>query len=182
MLRKGRVRAEDGDSELNLVPIMNLVVCLIPMVLFGASFVQLGVINVNTPKFGPLNPGPAPEEIAHVTVGISADRLLIQADRPLPGVEAEGEPLAIPHVGGDLDLRNLYNHLARIKATYPDAAPLTLTADTQIPFEDVVRVMDAARHRLDAEAFADDLAFRSARPLEGTEGLLWPDVVLASAE
>jgi biopolymer transport protein ExbD len=52
MARSRKKGIDDKMDDLNLVPIMNLVVCLIPMVLLGTALVKIGVINVNAPNFG----------------------------------------------------------------------------------------------------------------------------------
>ena len=38
-----------GDDHLNLVPLMNVVVCLIPMVLAGTALTKLGVLDIQAP-------------------------------------------------------------------------------------------------------------------------------------
>ena len=185
MLRRTPARAlaagAQAESELNLVPIMNLVVCLIPMVLFGASFVDLGVVNASTPKFGDVRPVPpnTPEPVK-VTVGLSHAGIAIKSDHALPGV-APGEAIEIPRLGDRLDLTRFYNHMVQIRDAHEAVAPLILTADERVPYAEVIRVMDAARHRLEASSYAEDEAFRSARRLRGPEGLLWPDVSLGRA-
>ena len=52
MPRSKKKGIDDKLEDLNLVPIMNLVVCLIPMVLLGTALVKIGVLNVNAPNFG----------------------------------------------------------------------------------------------------------------------------------
>jgi len=52
MARSRKKGIDDKVEDLNLVPIMNLVVCLIPMVLLGTALVKVGVVNVNPPNFG----------------------------------------------------------------------------------------------------------------------------------
>ena len=45
-------REEEALEELNLIPIMNLIVILIPALLLTAAFVQFAVINVSAPQIG----------------------------------------------------------------------------------------------------------------------------------
>ncbi len=51
--------AEMGVPELNLAPIMNMVVILIPLLLLSIVFLEVGVINITAPK---LSVGPATSE------------------------------------------------------------------------------------------------------------------------
>lgn len=68
-------RFEDEEVELNLAPIMNLVMILIPLLLLSVVFEQMGVINVSAPKLavGPENPDTTPPEKPplQLTVAIS---------------------------------------------------------------------------------------------------------------
>ncbi|MFN3202017.1 MAG: ExbD/TolR family protein [Bradymonadia bacterium] len=182
MQRRAYVRSAEAESELNLVPIMNLVVCLIPMVLFGASFVQLGVVNVNASKFGPAIPSPNPpaEPPVTITLGIGAHGFSIQGDRPLDDA-GEQAPIEIPRLETGLDLNALYSVMHQLRARFPEANPLVLTADADVPYADIIRVMDAVRLKLEADQYPTVAEFRAAQAATGPDALLWPDVVLSHA-
>ncbi len=44
----------DEEAELNLVPFMNMVVILIPLLLLSVVFLKIGVINITAPNLGPV--------------------------------------------------------------------------------------------------------------------------------
>ncbi|TVQ77932.1 MAG: hypothetical protein EA369_08135 [Bradymonadales bacterium] len=48
--RQDRGKRLETTGELNLIPVMNLFVCLIPFLLMSAAFVQLGAIDAETPS------------------------------------------------------------------------------------------------------------------------------------
>lgn len=52
-------RTEQPEQDLNLAPIMNMVVILIPLLLLSVVFVSVSVINVNAPS---LSPGPVSDD------------------------------------------------------------------------------------------------------------------------
>ena len=95
-----KLREEIHLDDLNLVPIMGLIVILIPMLLLMVVFTQIGVININAPK---LSVGPAtdtPDEPEkkplNLTIGISEKGYTIAATGGvLPGQEPtpEGQPV-----------------------------------------------------------------------------------------
>ncbi len=64
MARNKREGVSDEVPELNLAPIMNMVVILIPLLLLSVVFLQVGVINITAPKLsiGPSTDQPPPEE------------------------------------------------------------------------------------------------------------------------
>lgn len=91
-------------DELNLVPIMGLIVILIPMLLLMVVFTKIGVINVNAPKLsvGPASDDPdEPEKKPlNLTIGISEKGYTIAATGGvLPGApppNPDGTPAAAP--------------------------------------------------------------------------------------
>lgn len=49
--------------------------------------------------------------------------------------------------------RELYNQLAKIKEEYPDETVVNLSADSDIPYAVLVRVMDTARYKLEKDSY-----------------------------
>ncbi len=82
-MAKERRGQEEAVPELNLAPIMNMVVILIPLLLLSVVFLQVGVINITAPKLSISNnsePPPEPEEEPlNLTVSIEAKGLRITA-------------------------------------------------------------------------------------------------------
>jgi biopolymer transport protein ExbD len=70
------------DQDLNLVPIMNLVMVLIPLLLISIEFEKMGVINVSAPRInvGPVEEQDQPDEPPlNLTIGISSSGFIIAA-------------------------------------------------------------------------------------------------------
>lgn len=190
-------------EDLNLVPIMNLVVCLIPMVLVGMSLVKIGVINVNAPRFGmgQAEPSDDEEKPLGLTIAIAEDGFRLTATGAdintelgeTPAAPA-GDPAAaagmpqpgvfIPKNGDIYNYTELYNKLVVLKDNHPDETIVNLTADAKIAFKFVIKVMDSLRFRLEANKYEDAESFTAASPkMESNQQvLLWPDVVFAVAK
>ena len=179
-------------EDLNLIPIMNLVVCLIPMVLAGTALVKLGVINVNAPKFGPI----VDHEIhtlvkpLNLTVAVGAEGFRITSSRDLseilgeiPGsvTRTDTQGVLIKKKGESYDYLALYNQMVKIKTAFPEESTMNLSANADTPFSHLINVMDSLGIRLEADTYDDLIAFRSAPVLleGGQPALLWPDVVFA---
>ena len=202
MARRKKKGIDDKIEDLNLVPIMNLVVCLIPMVLLGTALVKVGVVNVNAPKFG--QGAAAPEDDAekplNLTVAVGADGFRLSATGAdlnqvlglAPEVPAEGaDPSAAPAAGpflpkkGDAyDYVELYNKMTAIKSKFPEESIVNLTAEANIPFKHLISVMDSLRVQLEQDSYNDLDAFKNAgqKYENNTVVLLWPDVVFAVAQ
>ena len=128
---------EEKMEDLNLVPIMNLVVVLIPVVLFGMSLVKIGVVNVNAPKFGMGQAAPSDDEKKplNLTIGIEEAGFRLKAGgadiNQVLGLTAEAptDPAAVAAAAGGLlipknkdnyDYPDLYGKLVTIKDAFPD--------------------------------------------------------------
>lgn len=193
--RKSKFSIEVDD--LNLVPIMNMVMCLIPVVLVGSSQVTIGVVNVNSPKFGGA-PSTAseedPEKPLNLTIAIGEDGFRITASGAnineilgvAPSPDANGAQG--PFIAKDGEVYNypeLYTKLMTIKKSYPDESIINLTAGSTVAFRHVIGVMDVARVKLTAESYSDVESLMTADILYNSENkpeLLWPDVVFAVAQ
>jgi biopolymer transport protein ExbD len=89
MGRSRKKGIDDNIEDLNLVPIMNLVVCLIPMVLLGTALVKVGVINVNAPNFGMGKSSEEKEDDKkplNLTLLMGEKGLMIKASIPLSAI------------------------------------------------------------------------------------------------
>lgn len=215
--RRGSV---DETPDLNLAPIMNMVVILIPLLLLSIVFLKVGVININAPKLsiGPPSEEPPPDdkEPLNLTVAVSAKGFRIGATGailpekpgcPVPGpticldkqdrqvsailADARQKLLAGDSQSGEAEMnkamgaynwRGLYGELMRIKTQYPDETLINITADPDIPYSLIVRVMDVARYKLEKDSYDKASAFWSApykKKGAGGNELLFPDPVLA---
>lgn len=175
MARKSKYK--ETVEDINLIPIMNLVLCLIPAVLFKTQLVKIGMINVSAPSFGPSSSKPKDdkeEKPLGLTVALSKEGFLLKATGAnlfeVLGLTADGEAsgVKIPKKkdifssskGGDVDVIEydyvmLYDYLSRIKDTYKDEKLLTLVADPDLEFKYMLRAMDVVRFRFEATKFAN---------------------------
>lgn len=85
-------RPPEEETELNLAPIMNMVIILIPLLLLSVVFMEVAVINITAPKLAtgaPSNPKPKKDEEKplNLTVAVSAQGFRIAAqDAPLTAI------------------------------------------------------------------------------------------------
>lgn len=95
---------EKPDLELNLAPIMNMVVILIPLLLLSIVFLEVGVINITAPKLsvGPSTEVPPPEDDKkplNLTVTVQTKGFMIAASEavltPRPGCPTQGPTICL---------------------------------------------------------------------------------------
>jgi biopolymer transport protein ExbD len=154
-------------ADLELMPVMNLVAILIPMLLMGVTAVNLAVIDTSVPAILPPPDDDVPPGL-QLTVAITdkglglkaAAEILAQGGDELP---CDRQPCTVE----GYDYGGLTDALARIKDDHPDERTLILLPEARVPYEVLVKVMDAAREdqeQLDAQ---------------GAPRSLFPEVVMA---
>jgi biopolymer transport protein ExbD len=161
-----RRHGEDKTPPLNLTPIMNLIIILIPALLLTAAFVQIAVINVSAPQIGSgvaeEKPEDSNEKKLNLTVAVTDKGFTVAGSGAVLGGEGaeEAGPTIPKKADGEYDYEALTNKLAEIKDAFPDETKMILNAEPNIKYKVIVATMDASRE------------------VEGK--LLFPDVVLSA--
>ena len=149
--------AEEETAEINLVPYMDIVTNIIIFLL--ASVVQqvpLGNINVSSPTIGgdSSTPSDVPETPPlNLTVTVAANGFIVA------GSGAVIPPLPkLPN--GQYDFDGLTNKLVEIKKEIAHGeTKATFNADAYIPYELVVKTLDAMREDKAGKALFPDIVF-----------------------
>lgn len=210
------------EPELNLAPIMNMVVILIPLLLLSVVFLEVGVINITAPKLsiGPPSETPPEEQDVplNLTVAIGAKGFDIAATNAklpeFPGCPVPGPTICLSKkevdvqarfqaareqfrkgnlAGGEAELKvaidaynwpELYNQLVKIKSQYEKETVIKISADPDVPYVAVVRLMDVSRLRLEKDSYSKASEFwKSGYKKTGADfDVLFPDPVLAVAQ
>lgn len=125
-------------SELNITAFMNLMVVLVPFLLITAVFSRLAVLDVNLPKSqSQQSSSPHKPELAlEVTVRDSGIEV---------GDRNAGLLSRISKTHGAYDFAKLASYLQRVKQQFPDKVDATLLLEPDIPYQDIVKVMDTLR-------------------------------------
>jgi biopolymer transport protein ExbD len=166
--RKGGM---DSDfKEPDITPIMNLTFMLILALLTMASFLPLGLINIQAPQLGGgasgANQAPQDEEKKlNLTLFVTMAGFNIAASGATLDGSSEGrtgEPL-VPKltVEGKLDYNypELNRRLIEIKKTFPRETAVIIVADPDVIYDDIVKVMDASRENAEGKELFPAVAF-----------------------
>jgi biopolymer transport protein ExbD len=167
-MRKLRFRdnSEGATFDLNLAPMMDMMVSIIPFMLLSATFLQVMLINA---------PLPAP-----VAQALKQDRdkdkrevsikvqMHVNQNFVIDVKEASGKTAHYAVV----DTQSLHKKLVEIKQSFPKVFRLELNPDSQVDYKSIVQVMDSTRSMENADPKIT---------IEGAETpLLFPDVILAN--
>jgi biopolymer transport protein ExbD len=155
-LREANEEAEEETGEINLVPYMDIVTNIIIFLLaVSVTQVPLGNINASSPTIG-VGGGASSEPEKpplNLTVTVAASGFIIA-----------GSGAVIPPVpklpSGQFDFDGLTGKLAEIKKDVaPDETKATFNADAYIPYEVVVKTLDAMRENKDGKPLFPDIVF-----------------------
>lgn len=151
MAGNGRLRRiSEDDTELNMVPIMNMFMVLIPFLLMSASFFQIKAINASIPVHaeGKQNKEAAVTEVkVTLLLAIHEDRMELTAvSDQLDQAQISELETVIPRQDG-LEQSNfgLVGVLEDIKARYPTSDTIVIIPDPSVLYDDIIRTMDLAR-------------------------------------
>ena len=131
-------------AELDLIPVLSLIVHIVPMLLLNVRFMDLGAADVG----GPVLP----------TLDTPSMRVLEDQDRKVVSVRVEAEGFLLGGVEGDprvpclgacgpetYDYAGLRERLVRAYAARPGERRLVIVPGPGTEMEVLIRVMDAAR-------------------------------------
>lgn len=146
-----RRRNGDVDCEIDMVPIMNMFLVLIPFLLASSSFLNVKAINTSVPVMAETTT-PAPEKKVSkikitATVKLEMDRIILEAtsseleEKTLKGMDA----IVNKNTQGKYEFPRLVTALAKIKQNYPSSDTLILVPSDAILYDTIVKTMDVAR-------------------------------------
>ena len=156
-----RHRPNDSDEDLNILPIMNLFVLLIPFLLISAVFIHIGIIDTSLPIINSTDSDTGQElkQGIALTVTIVNQGFIIKGklkNNPSGQVPVEmkeslknylslkGE-LIPKAMNGQYDFKQLSNALITIKNEFPDEDTIFIIPEPYVLYDDIIKTMDASR-------------------------------------
>jgi biopolymer transport protein ExbD len=131
-------RRKHPAAELNITAFMNLMVVLVPFLLMTAVFSHITILDLNLPPPGSQDkdqPKKPPYEL-RVTI---REKMLVISDNRLGLIKR------IPERVGKHDFAGLKQTLKQVKARLPEHSNITILAEQQTSYDDLIRTMDSSR-------------------------------------
>ncbi len=139
-------KGQGQDFELNLASIIDCFTVLITFLLATASFLSIGVLDAGIAAAGATAKTDAAPPTIQVTIELQTNFAI--------KVKAEGKggsTFEVPATADkQADLAALAERLKGLKAQHPSLAALTLAAQDEVPYEDVIKAMNSARQVIPA--------------------------------
>jgi biopolymer transport protein ExbD len=148
-LRKRNPRAE-ADGDVDMVPIMNMFLVLVPFLLMSASFLHIRAINTSVPVLGSASTEHSVEKdvkaIVVVELKAAAISLSLNADA-LEQEEVLGWSREFVKKGDSpFPFSMLASHLEEIKSAYPASDTLVIVPHGDVLYDTIIQTMDVARY------------------------------------
>ena len=167
---------EDSTFELNLAPMLDIIVSIVPMLLMSVAFVHLTVIET-----------PIPQAVEKA-IAASQDKkdqaqILLRVSKTTGfhfTVTDKGttKDIDVAMKGAEFDLAGLHAKTLELKKSYPDVFRMELSPEENVPLNDIVAVMDQLRSTGPGETKVTFKDVETGKPIE--TNLVFPDVVFGN--
>lgn len=139
---KEKIRRSRGHlkDDVEITPVMNLFLVLVPFLLLTAVFVRIAILELSLPSTNQDNTPPRTEPPKAIVLNV----LTIRAE----GFELKSPGFkfgAIRKVNNEFDWPKLIDALQQIKEKYPDSEDVVVAPEDKVKYEIVVKVMDRCR-------------------------------------
>jgi biopolymer transport protein ExbD len=137
LVRRNHARYHSGRDDLNIVPMIDMMVILVFFLIFTAVFSKTNILQLNLPASSS-NPAPPLPPGLKLEVIVGADKIVVN-DRN------SGPLKSLPNTASGYDLDDLSLFMRQVKSQYPDMTDATVLLAPNIPYDALVQVMDAVR-------------------------------------
>lgn len=173
----GRYKPKQTNHEfdLDLAPLLSVMVKLVPVLLLSSAFVQVMVIETDLPQAVQeviQQQDPNPTTAVQLKIDNNTGfQVVIQKG-------SEQKTHTIPMKDKSWDTAELNKYLSQIKMENPEIFKIEFTPEANVLYSDIVKIMDSVR-----KAHAKDLKFPVPNKKTGTTvytEFMFPDVVFTN--
>ena len=136
LVRRNHARYHEGRDDLNIVPMIDMMVILVFFLIFTAVFSKTNILQLNLPA--------SSAAIPDLPKGLKLE-VIIRADDLVVNDRNSGPLKELPNIATGLDLAGLSEYIRRVKSQYPDMTDATVLSSPSTPYDTLVQVMDTVR-------------------------------------
>jgi biopolymer transport protein ExbD len=125
-----------GRNELNVVPMIDMMIILVFFLIFTAVFTRTHVLELNLPG--------ADAAVPDLPEGLNLEIVVRQSGIQVAD-RGTGVLKELPTSGTGYDLVGLSDYLQLVKSKYPDKQNATILLEQEIEYDTLVKVMDTVR-------------------------------------
>jgi biopolymer transport protein ExbD len=136
LVRRNHARYHEGRDDLNIVPMIDMMVILVFFLIFTAVFSKTNILQLNLPA--------SSTAVPDLPKGLKLE-VIIRADDLVVNDRNSGPLKDLPNTATGLDLAGLSEFIRRVKSQYPDMTDATVLSSPSTPYDTLVQVMDTVR-------------------------------------
>jgi biopolymer transport protein ExbD len=125
-----------GRNDLNIVPMLDVMVILVFFLIFTAVFSRTSILELSLPP--PSSDAPPLPPQLELEIIVRGDSLQV-ADR------STGPLKTLPNLATGYDVAGLTEFLKQVKAKFPEKTDATVLMEPDVSYDTMVQVMDAVR-------------------------------------
>ncbi|HEX7676342.1 MAG TPA: biopolymer transporter ExbD [Bdellovibrio sp.] len=136
-----------SEFDLDLAPLLAVMVKLVPVLLVSSAFVQMMVIETELPQVVSEAIQKQDQDKTPTNIALEVDGkdgfAIVVTEKGQDKVEH------IPLKNGAFDLPALHQKLVEVKKAHPEIFKLELNPESHVPYKEIVKVMDEVRQAHD---------------------------------
>jgi biopolymer transport protein ExbD len=160
LVRRNHARYHQGRDDLNIVPMIDMMVILVFFLIFTAVFSKTNILQLNLPASSTAAP-----------LDLSKDlklEVIIRPDDIVVNDRNSGPLKILPNTAAGIDLDGLSDYMRQVKSERPAMTEATILPSPTTPYDTLVQVMDTVRvYELPVAPFS--------------KAELFPDIAIADA-
>ena len=126
-----------GRNDLNIVPMIDMMVILVFFLLFTAVFSNTNILELNLP---------APNSsVPELPKGLQLEVIVRTGQASTSRIAIRACLRSLPKKDGDYDYKGLSEFLQFVKSKYPDTTAASVLLEPDIPYDVLVQTMDNVR-------------------------------------
>lgn len=166
----------NSEFELDLAPLLAVMVKLVPVLLVSSAFVQMMIIETELPQV-------VQEAIKQQDDNVKAAHITLEVNK-VDGVkiivENNGEEKVevVANKDKKIDYATLHAKLVELKKANPQIFKIDLSPDADVAYKDLVAIMDEAR-----KSKSNDIKFKFTDKKTGVESqtdYMFPEIVFSN--
>ncbi|MGZ3772624.1 MAG: ExbD/TolR family protein [Pseudobdellovibrionaceae bacterium] len=166
----------NSEFELDLAPLLAVMVKLVPVLLVSSAFVQMMVIETELPQvvneaIQREDKNPKPTNIALEVDAKDGIRIVV-TDKGQEQIEM------IPLKNGGFDFQSLHQKLVAVKKGHPEVFKIELNPDGKVSYNDIVKIMDEARQARDNSVKFPVFDTKQGKNVE--TNYMFPEIIFAN--
>lgn len=166
----------NSEFELDLAPLLAVMVKLVPVLLVSSAFVQMMVIETELPQV--VNEAIQRQEQQPTVTNVAVEVIAKEGFNIVITEKGQDKVENIPLKDGAFDYPTLHQKLVAVKKAHPEVFKIELNPDGAVPYNEVVKVMDEARQARDLNVKFP--VFDSKQGKEVETNYMFPEIIFAN--